>query len=195
MTVQKTPDAPGEFDRERVHWEEDLRPFRRLPRAPRPNTQQPVPAIIPMLVSFALVSAACVGAVLFLNANRPALTVVLPTATPRIITPTPTPYIPPTATPYIAPTATPEPTATPAPSPTQFGVGARVVIVNTGGGGLNFRRKPGLSGELIRRLPEGTTYEIVGGPEQVDGFIWWQLRDPTDGTIGWGVQNYMQLVP
>lgn len=197
MTVQKTPDAPGDFDRERIHWEEDLRPFRRLPRTPRPKLEQRVPALIPLLVSFGVVSVACVGAVMFLNANRPALTVTLPTATPRIITPTPTPFILPTATPYIAPTNTPEPTPTPAQAtaPLQFGVGARIIVVNTGGNGLNFRRTPGLSGELIRRLPEGTTYEIVGGPEQADGFTWWQLRDPTDGTIGWGVQNYMQLTP
>ncbi|MCS6774697.1 MAG: SH3 domain-containing protein [Thermoflexales bacterium] len=197
MTVQKTPDRLGDFDPRSVRWEQDLKPFRRLPRTRRPDTQQRVPAVIPLLVSFTVVTAACALTLNFINQNRPALTLALPTATLRIITPTPTEFVPPTATPYIAPTDTPTPQPEPSQggTPKQIGIGARVVIVNTGGNGLNFRRAPTISAERIRALPEGNTYEIVGGPEQADGFTWWQLRDPSDGTIGWGVQNYMALAP
>lgn len=196
MTVQRTPDRPGDFDPRGIQWEQDLKPFRRLPRARRPDLQQRTPAVVPLLVSFSVVLVACVLTLNFINQNRPALTIALPTATPRIITPTPTEVIPPTATPYIAPTDTPTPQPDPAQAaPQQIGVGARIRIVNTGGNGLNFRRAPTISAERIRALPEGSTYEIVGGPEQADGFIWWQLRDPSDGTIGWGVQNYMALAP
>jgi hypothetical protein len=113
-----------------------------------------------------------------------------------VIIPTPTETLPPTATPYIAPTETPlpEPTA-PANRPGIIGVGVRVMVVNTGGNGLNFRREPSVNAERIRRLPDGTFYEVVGGPQENEGFVWWQLRDPSDGTIGWGVQNYLQPAP
>ncbi len=196
MSVQKTPDPRSQFDDAQIHWEQDLRPFQRLPRQPREKPQQPVSGVIPALISFVLVAAACASTVIFINQNRPALNIVIPTATAVVIMPTATPFVPPTATPYVAPTNTPAPPPASAPvSSGTFGVGARVTIVGTGGGGLNFRRAPSISAERIRSLPDGTVYEIVGGPEQADGFTWWQLRDPTDGTIGWGVQNYMQLTP
>jgi hypothetical protein len=197
MSVQKSPDRRGRlFDEGQIHWEEDLRPFRRLPRERRERPQQHTPAIIPMLVSFALVGSAFLGAALFLNQNRPALNFSAPTATIQVIIPTPTPTLPPTATPYIAPTETPlpEPT-TPANQLGVIGVGVRVMVVNTGGNGLNFRREPSVNAERIRRLPDGTIYEVVGGPQESQGFVWWQLRDPADGTIGWGVQNYLQPAP
>jgi len=196
MSVQKTPDRRGGFDESQIHWEEDLRPFRRLPRAQRERPEQHTPAIIPLLVSFALVGSACLGAAIFINQNRPALNFSAPTATIQVIIPTPTETRPPTATPYLAPTATlpPEPTA-PAAQRSAIGVGVRVIVVNTGGNGLNFRREPSVNAERIRALPDGTTYEVVGGPQENQGFVWWQLRDPADGTVGWGVQNYLQPAP
>lgn len=197
MSVQKTPDRRGGVDNQKIHWEEDLKPFKRLPRQPRDYPQQRVPAIIPMAISFALVGIACFLAASFVNQNRPALNFSAPTATIQIILPTPTEVIPPTATPYIAPTDTPipEPTAVTEGQVGTIGVGVRVVIFGTGGNGLNFRREPSISAEKIRSLPEGTIYEVVGGPQENGGYVWWQLRDPTDGTIGWGVQNYMRPAP
>jgi hypothetical protein len=197
MSVQKTPDRRGGLDDKKVHWEEDLKPFKRLPREPRDYPRQRVPAIIPMLVSFALVGVACFLAATFINQNRPALNFSLPTATIEIITPTPTEDIPPTATPYVAPTETPvaQPTGALPGLAGPINVGSRVVIVDTGGNGLNFRREPSTAAEKIRSLPEGTIYDVVGGPQEGGGYVWWQLRDPTDGTIGWGVQNYMRLAP
>jgi hypothetical protein len=197
MSVQKTPDRRGGFDNEKIQWEEDLKPFKRLPREPRVSAQQRVPAIIPMIVSFVLVALACGLAAAFINQNRPSLNFAAPTATFQIVTPTATEVIPPTATPYVAPTETP----IPQPIDAQLGlsgpisVGARVVIVDTGGNGLNFRREPSTSAEKIRSLPDGNVYEVVGGPQDNGGYTWWQLRDPADGTIGWGVQNYMRLAP
>ncbi|MFN3705789.1 MAG: hypothetical protein ACK4WM_07335 [Thermoflexales bacterium] len=198
MSVQKTNDSDQRFDSAQIQWEQDLRPFQRLPRQPRQRPQQAVHGAIPALISFVLVALACASAVAFINQNRPALNVVIPTSTPVVIVPTNTPFVPPTATPYVPPTSTPPaPPSAPAAGPAgnTFGIGARVTIVGTGGSGLNFRRAPSIYAERIRSLPEGSVYEIVGGPEQADGFTWWQLRDPSDGAIGWGVQNYMQLTP
>lgn len=150
-----------------------------------------------MAISFALVGVACFLAASFVNQNRPALNFSAPTATIQIIFPMPTEEVLPTAAPYVAPTdtPTPQPTVPAEEQPSPIGVGVRVVIFGTGGNGLNFRREPSITAERIRGLPDGTTYEVVGGPQENEGFVWWQLRDPSDGTIGWGVQNYMRPTP
>jgi hypothetical protein len=197
MSVQKTPDRKGGADDKKIQWEEDLKPFKRLPREPRDAPRQRVPAIIPAIVSFALVAVACGLAATFINNNRPALNFSSPTSTIQIITPAATEFVPPTATPYVAPTETPLP-AVAAPAAGAGGpiaVGSRVAVVDTGGNGLNFRRDATTSAEKIRSLPEGSIYEVVGGPQENGGYTWWQLKDPSDGTTGWGVQNYMKLAP
>lgn len=198
MSVQKGPDQKGGVDSNKTQWEEDLKPFKRLPREPKDQPRQRVPAIIPMLISFALVAVACGLAASFINQNRPALNFTSPTATLVIITPTPTEDIPPTATPYVAPTETPLPQAA-APEAANTGagiaIGSKVVIIDTGGNGLNFREQPSRTANKIRSLPEGSIYEVVGGPQQADELVWWQLKDPADNVTGWGAQNYMKLAP
>jgi len=195
MSVQKTPDHKGGIDDRKVHWEEDLKPFKRLPREPRTATRQPIAAIFPALVSFALVAVACLLAMSFINQIRPALNFTQPTATLVIITPTATEYVPPTATPYVAPTdtAVPQAPADTGASATGIAIGTKVVIVDTGGNGLNFRDAPSRSANKIRSLPEGSVYVVVGGPQQADDLVWWQLKDPTDNKLGWGAQNYMKV--
>ncbi len=198
MSVQKTPDRRGGVDQKAIHWEEDLRPFSRLPREPRRSPRQNVPGWIPALVSFALVAIACGGLSVFINNNRPALNALqfAPTSTVAVVTPTATEFVPPTATPYAPPTDTPPPlTPTTLPvSDEPIAVGSQVKILDTGPNGLNFRREPTTQAEKIRSLPEGNIYEVVGGPANADGYVWWQLKDPTDGTTGWGAANYMRKV-
>jgi len=60
---------------------------------------------------------------------------------------------------------------------------------------VNFRDQPSISGKLLRKLPEGNVYEVVGGPQDADGYLWWQLRDSTDGTLGWGAQTFLSPAP
>ncbi|MGQ9903391.1 MAG: hypothetical protein ACUVRU_03435 [Anaerolineae bacterium] len=198
MSVQKTPSRRGGVDHDAIHWEEDLRPFTRLPREPRHSPHQRAPAWIPALASLALVGFACLLVVTFINNNRPALNTLAlaPTATMLIITPTATDFAPPTATPYAPPTDTPPP-----PTPTVLTVsddpifvGAQVKVVDTGPNGLNFRREPSRSAERIRSLPEGSVHEVIGGPADADGYTWWQLRDPSDGATGWGAGIYLRKV-
>jgi len=198
MSVQKTPDQRGGVDNNDIHWEEDLKPFTRLPREPRAEPKQRVPALIPGIISLILVVGACYVAAKFVNDNRPALTALSlsPTATFAVINPTATDYIPPTATPYAAPTDIPPPTAVPAAGTTNdpITVGAQIKIMDTGPTGLNFRKTPARAGERIRSLPEGNIYVVVGGPQKADGLTWWQLKDPTDGITGWGAQDYMKVI-
>lgn len=54
----------------------------------------------------------------------------------------------------------------------------------------NVRDAPGLSSESIARLPEGVFFTIVGGPECVDGFVWWQIDTVLNG---WTAEG--QLTP
>jgi hypothetical protein len=198
MSVQKAPDQRGGIDNGAIDWEEDLKPFTRLPREEKQTPRQRVPALIPGLISLVIIIGACAFVAKFVNDNRPALSnlALAPTATFAIITPTPTDLVPPTATPYMAPTDTPAaPTAAAAGTTNDpISVGAKVKIVDTGPTGLNFRKTPARAGEKIRSLGEGNVYEVVGGPQQADGLTWWQLKDPSDGTSGWGAADYMKVV-
>jgi len=101
-------------------------------------------------------------------------------------TATPTVFVRPTFTPVPTPTSTPTPTPTPIPPPTEIAVGGNVQIVD----GVNFRIEPTTSGQLIRALAGGVVLEVVGGPQDADGFTWWQLKD-VDGSIGWAAAQYL----
>jgi hypothetical protein len=197
MSVQKTPDRRGGVDNDKTQWEQDLKPFSRLPRDKRPDPSQKAPAIIPLLISLAVVIPVCLLSLNALNRLRPAASSVLsfPTATLTIITPTATRFVPPTATPYVAPTDTPVPSPVPPPAASASGiaVGGRVRVTGTGGG-LNFRDAPSIRGALLRKLPDGSVYEVVGGPREADNYVWWQLKDGTDGVTGWGAQTFLQPV-
>ena len=197
MSVQKAPDQRSGIDNGAIDWEEDLKPFTRLPREEKQTPRQRVPALIPGLISLVIIIGACALGAKFVNDNRPALSnlTLAPTATFVIITPTPTDYIPPTATPYMAPTDTPAaPTAEVAVTSAPISVGAQVKIVDTGPTGLNFRKEPARNAEKISSLPEGSVYQVVGGPQQADSLTWWQLKDPTSGQTGWGAADYMRVV-
>ena len=195
MSVQRTPDRRGgNKDDDAIEWEEDLKPFSRLPRQKRQETRQRVPVWVPGVISAALVVVACGTAVNFINRSRPAITQAFTASTPTeaVVTLTPTEEFPPTATPYSAPTETPIPQVAVDTAKTGgIAVGGKVRVFDTGSG-LNFRKGPSRSAEAIKKLPDGTTLDVIGGPREADGFVWWQMKDP-QGTVGWGAQIGLQL--
>lgn len=101
------------------------------------------------------------------------------------------------------PTATqtpvPPPTETPSASPfpedgSGIRVGASVQISGTGGDGLRLRQEPSLNGEIVSLGLEGEIFTVKGGPEQRDGYVWWQLEAPLNPTRqGWAVSTYLEL--
>jgi hypothetical protein len=207
MSLQKSP--PGGMrgvDKEKIEWEEDLKPFTRLPRAQAATPRQKVVWWIPALVS-ALVSVfACNAIYSSVQRSLPSTSdvqksissVLNPTPTALVLAPTATPDVRVTATPYVAPTNTPVPSATPrpgatpgAPAPvTGFAKGGFVKVT---GGGMNFRKDPSTaSNPPIRREPDGATFEIIGGPTQANDYTWWQIKSTRDGTIGWGIENLLE---
>ncbi|MBN1231574.1 MAG: SH3 domain-containing protein [Anaerolineales bacterium] len=96
-------------------------------------------------------------------------------------------------------TVTPALTATsgipPSPLPGMMGIGAVVQIYGTEGEGLNIRSEPGLDGKVNFLGYDSEVFEVVDGPEEVDGFSWWQLRSPADETrAGWAAANYLSVM-
>jgi hypothetical protein len=131
--------------------------------------------------------------VLFLvNFNRPERTPVgVVTAMLTVIpAPTDTPA-PPTSTPS---TPTPSPGDIPS-APGNLSVGAFVQVSGTEGDGLRLRQGPGLEFDPEYLGLEAEIFEIIDGPQNADGYIWWHLVTPSDETRnGWAVSNYLEIV-
>ncbi|MGL4649210.1 MAG: hypothetical protein ACRC1H_07365, partial [Caldilineaceae bacterium] len=86
------------------------------------------------------------------------------------------------------PTATPAPTPTPTPEP----VVVRTATVSSGAG-VNLRRNPLGTAELIRTLPDNSSYVIASGPiTGTDGGRWVQLA-LTD-TLGYVSADFATIV-
>lgn len=73
---------------------------------------------------------------------------------------------------------------TPPDSP--FAIGTLVQVSTTGGDRLNIRPQPGTNANPATPLSNRTPLLIIGGPEQANGYRWWQVQTTT-GTIGWVV--------
>lgn len=110
-----------------------------------------------------------------------------------------------------APPAVPTATlpVTPIPPPTSTGsvcpgtpaniisVGIRARVTITDGTPTRLRDAP--SGNVVVEMPEGTQFNVIGGPQCVGSFTWWQLQ-LDDGTVGWSAEGdfdiyYIEPVP
>lgn len=91
------------------------------------------------------------------------------------------------ASPPVAATAAP---TAPAPGALAPGVTAYVAEVS---GGLNVRAQPGTApaNQIVFSLAPGTAVEVIGGPVEADGFVWWQVRGPTGE--GWCAGQFLEL--
>lgn len=106
-------------------------------------------------------------------------------------------------------TIIPVPTYTPTPLPTQtespvvtptieqavgIDVGGYVQITGTDGEGLRLRRDPSLVGEIVHVGLEGEIFLVIEGPEEKDGYLWWQLEAPlNENRRGWAVSNFLEF--
>ena len=60
--------------------------------------------------------------------------------------------------------------------------------------GTEYPYVPGLTGsKILFRSPEGSLFDIIGGPQEADGFSWWHVRDAQFQLEGWAVANYLQV--
>jgi hypothetical protein len=99
------------------------------------------------------------------------------------------------------PSITPEiaavpPTATPRPSDTgEIGKGQLVEIHGTGGDNLRLRARPGLEASIAFLGVESEVFEVLDGPQEVDGYTWWYLRNPYNAEkTGWAVSVYLRPI-
>lgn len=73
-----------------------------------------------------------------------------------------------------------------------FITGDQVSIVYAGG--VNLRRSPGYqnkpAGDTLRTVGEGAGGAVIGGPADVDGLRWWQVRFGNDE--GWVAERSSQ---
>ncbi len=69
-----------------------------------------------------------------------------------------------------------------------------VRVSNTGGLGVRLRAGPGVLYETLKIVPEGSRLELAGEPRQADDHVWWLIQDPSDGTQGWMVVDYLEVV-
>jgi hypothetical protein len=60
--------------------------------------------------------------------------------------------------------------------------------LGTGGLGVVFRDEP--NGVSLGGLLDGAQVEIIGGPETVNGQLWWQVRTE-EGLEGWLLSTYL----
>ncbi len=72
----------------------------------------------------------------------------------------------------------------PGTPPSQMRVGMTGQVTFTTGAPLNIRDRASTSAAVARIIPEGTVFDVVGGPTCADGYTWWQIQ--LDGTLfGW----------
>jgi hypothetical protein len=69
----------------------------------------------------------------------------------------------------------------------EIGPDVLVMINTTDGDNLRMRDEPGLNTNIIARIPPETPAIVIGGSENVDGFVWWLVYVPT-GEVGWVVE-------
>lgn len=85
----------------------------------------------------------------------------------------------------------PEATEPPAEEPetgAAFSSGEEVVITEP----VNLRPNPTTEGEPIEVLDADSTLTIIGGPEESESYIWWEVAT-ADGTTGWVAEgDYLQ---
>lgn len=121
--------------------------------------------------------------------SPPAAVTAAITIIPAQLTPTPTS----TPTPQATPTVTVE--APLPPSDGEISIGGFIEIFGTEGDGLRIRSQPGTDSEVLFLGLESEVFQVIDGPQSIDGYVWWQVQAPYDETVqGWGASNYMRVI-
>lgn len=81
------------------------------------------------------------------------------------------------------------------PTPAAVQIGSTVIVEGVDANTLNVRSIASLTeSSILFRAEEGEIFTVIEGPEQSDGFTWWQIQDPADvNRIGWAVSNFLTV--
>jgi hypothetical protein len=58
---------------------------------------------------------------------------------------------------------------------------------------VNVRSEASSSAELLAVFLDGTQVQVIGGPFEGEGYVWWQISG-NEVASGWIVQDYLQVV-
>ena len=84
---------------------------------------------------------------------------------------------------------------TPTPQAGEISLNGYVQIIGTNGEGLRLRETPGLNGKHLFLGFDSEIFQVVDGPEEADGYIWWYILAPYDNTrIGWAASDFLEAV-
>jgi hypothetical protein len=188
---------PSEYQSESRKSEQPAPPVRRVQRPNRQRGRPPTdgaPAWVVGLGIGALVAVIILLIVAFVFSRRSAAPEPTPTA--NVVTPTATLAPRPTNTLVAAATVTGEAQVTeeaPATAPPSNVISVGGYARVAADAGLSFRQQPSTNAPLIIVLDPGTVLEVIGGPQEADGYVWWQLR-AQDGREGWSAAGAGQDV-
>ena len=118
----------------------------------------------------------------------PTESLALPTATVEVTVPEATTQV---VAPTVPPTTAPQPTQ-PESSPTAASTGTIEIggTVVTNDADVNLRAEPSTAGDPITTLAQGTSLTVIGGPQEAEGYTWWNVEDG-NGNTGWVVQDFI----
>ncbi len=165
------------------------------PRRQRRDGSEPIPwlwlglgilvTIVGMGVAYGIVTNFLFRAPLAVEPLEP--TVIVLTAPPSP-TPTITPDLP---TPTAVATSTPVATRDFAVAPDEVQAGYYARVANTGGVGVTVRGGPSVNNAPITVASDGTIIFVLGGPEEGNDLLWWNIR-LDDDTEGWAAADYLE---
>lgn len=79
--------------------------------------------------------------------------------------------------------------------PGVIGKGVYVQVTGTDGTGLRMRSEPGTSSDVRFVAMDSEVFLVIDGPNEKDGYTWWQLEAPYDKTrTGWSADAFLSLI-
>jgi hypothetical protein len=171
-------DGAGQWD--------DLRPHRRSPEDSEGGTKLRAVLGVFLVVLLGVSAWWGVRALLLPSTSTPTPAAIWTPAPLALPLPSPTPA---GSRPAEAALATP----TPVPAVASIGVGQRVRVAGTDQEGIRLRGEPGVDYATLLIVEEGVVLKVLGGPQEADGYRWWQL-EMEDGTVGWAVEDWLEPV-
>lgn len=72
--------------------------------------------------------------------------------------------------------------------------GAKVVVANTNGDGVNMRDSASTTGNVVAMLPEGTALTVTGDSVKAEQYTWWPVKD-ADGQSGYIASDFLKVAP
>ena len=59
-------------------------------------------------------------------------------------------------------------------------------------GPLNLRSEPTTESDIVTELETGAILTVLSGPEEGEGYVWWQIVDESGGNQGWVAEDFIE---